>query len=117
LYYTDDDTSYASLDLIGKYQIIAHRMEEYVRENISHINGIEGFWSYAKIWLCHYRGVPKQYFHLYLIEIIFRLNHGTRHLPVTSGNNGKNCSNFLGITLRFMFTSHDVNTHLLLIQE
>ena len=30
---------------------------------------------YAKTWLCHYRGVPKQYFHLYLKEIEFRFNH------------------------------------------
>ena len=46
--------------LIGKHQIIAHGMEEeYVREDtITHINGIEGFWSYAKTWLYHYRGVP-----------------------------------------------------------
>ncbi len=29
-----------------------------------HINGIEGFWSYAKDWLYPYRGVPRQYFHL-----------------------------------------------------
>ena len=75
LYYTDDNTAYATLDLIGKHQIIAHRMEEYVREDTTHINGIEGFWSYAKTWLYHYRGVPKQYFHLYLKEIEFRFNH------------------------------------------
>ena len=50
-------------------------MKEYVREDTSHINGIEGFWSYANTWLYHYRGVPKQYFHLYLKEIEFRFNH------------------------------------------
>lgn len=46
-----------------------------VREDTTHINGIEGFWSYAKTWIYHYRGVPKQYFHLYLKEIEFRFNH------------------------------------------
>jgi len=71
LYYTDDHTASASLDRIGKHQIVA----EYVREDTSHINGIEGFWSYAKTWLYHYIGVPKQYFHLYLKEIEFRFNH------------------------------------------
>ena len=62
LYYTDDHTAYASLDLIGKHQIIAHRMEEYVREDTSHINGIEGFWSYAKTWLysSRFQGNPKK---------------------------------------------------------
>jgi transposase len=36
---------------------------------------MEGFWSYAKNWMYHYRGVPKQYFHLYLKEIEFRFNN------------------------------------------
>ena len=58
LYYTDDHTAYTTLDLIGKHQIIAHRMEEYVREDTTHINGIDGFWSYAKTRLHHYRAVP-----------------------------------------------------------
>ena len=74
LYYSDDHTAYATLNLIGKHQVVAHVSEQYVRDN-SHINGIEGFWSYAKTWLYHYRGVPKQYFHLYLKEIEFRFNH------------------------------------------
>jgi transposase len=79
LYYTDDHTAYASLKLRGKHQVIAHGMEEYVRED-AHINGIEGFWSYAKIWLYHYRGVPKQYFHLYLKEIEFRFNNREKRI-------------------------------------
>ena len=62
------------LNMIGKHKVVAHGREEYVRED-SHINGIEGFWSYAKTWLYHYRGVPKQYFHLYLKEIEFRFNN------------------------------------------
>jgi len=74
LYYTDDHTAYASLALRGKHKTVAHGMEEYVKED-AHINGIEGFWSYAKVWLYHYRGVPKQYFHLYLKEIEFRFNN------------------------------------------
>lgn len=74
LYYSDDHTAYATLNLIGKHQVVAHASEEYVRDN-SHINGIEGFWSYAKTWMYHYHGVPKQYFHLYLKEIEFRFNH------------------------------------------
>ena len=40
-----------------------------------HINGIEGFWSYAKNWLYPYRGVPSKYFHLYLGEVCYRFNH------------------------------------------
>ena len=40
-----------------------------------HINGIEGFWSYAKNWLYPYRGVPHKHFHLYLGEVCYRFNH------------------------------------------
>jgi transposase len=74
LYYTDDYTAYASLDMRGKHKVVSHGMEEYVRDD-AHINGIEGFWSYAKMWLYHYRGVPRQYFQLYLKEIEFRFNN------------------------------------------
>lgn len=54
MYYSDDHTAYAMLNMVGKHQIVAHGREEYVRED-SHINGLEGFWSYAKTWLYHYR--------------------------------------------------------------
>jgi hypothetical protein len=39
------------------------------------INGIEGFWSYAKNWLYPYRGVPRKFFHLYLGEVCWRFNN------------------------------------------
>ena len=45
-----------------------------------HLNGIEGFWSYAKHWLYNYRGVPQQFFHLYLGEISFRFNYRDQDL-------------------------------------
>jgi len=79
LYYSDDHTAYAMLNMIGKHKVVAHGREEYVRED-SHINGLEGFWSYAKTWLYHYRGVPKQYFHLYLKEIEFRFNNRNKNI-------------------------------------
>jgi transposase len=85
LYYTDDHTAYAFLNLIGKHRIIDHVREEYVRKDV-HINGIEGFWSYAKVWLYHYRGVPKQYFDLYLKEIEFRFNNRDNDIFQMLGN-------------------------------
>ncbi len=45
-----------------------------------HINGIEGFWSYAKNWLYSYRDVPTEYFHLYLAEVCWRFNHRSEDL-------------------------------------
>lgn len=74
LYYTDEYTAYASLIMRGKHKVVSHGRDEYVRGDV-HINGMEGFWSYAKNWMYHYRGVPKQYFHLYLKEIEFRFNN------------------------------------------
>ena len=45
-----------------------------------HINGIEGFWSYAKHWLYQYRGVPRTTFHLFWKEIAFRFNNRDENL-------------------------------------
>lgn len=65
------------LNMIGKYKIVVHVREEYVREENSHINGLEGLWSYAKTWLYHYRKVLKQYyFHLCLKKMVeFRFHN------------------------------------------
>ena len=45
------------------------------RRTKNHINGIEGFWSYAKHILYNYRGVSKYHFPMYLKEIEYRFNH------------------------------------------
>lgn len=39
-----------------------------------HINGVEGFWSYAKNWWYSYRGVAKDFSLLRLVEIWYRFN-------------------------------------------
>ena len=48
----------------------------------NHINGIEGFWSFAKHWLYQYRGIPKAYFPLYLKEVEWRFNHRNENLVI-----------------------------------
>lgn len=73
LYYTDEYAAYASLRVRGAHVVVSKK--EGRPQGREHINGIEGFWSYAKHWLYQYRGVPKQYFHLYLKEIEFRFNN------------------------------------------
>ena len=78
LYYTDDWQAYASLALRGEHIVI--RKVRGRPKGREHINGIEGFWSYAKHWLYPYRGVPRRYFHLYLGEVAFRFNHRTEDL-------------------------------------
>lgn len=73
LYYTDDWHAYGSLAIRGDHIVV--RKEAGRPKGRTHINGIEGFWSYAKHWLYPYRGVPRKFFHLYLGEISFRFNH------------------------------------------
>jgi len=72
VYYTDDYEGYVSLVMRGKHIRITKERGKPV--GVNNINGLEGFWSYAKVWLYHYRGIPRQYFHYYLKEIEFRFN-------------------------------------------
>jgi transposase len=73
LYYTDEYWAYASLRVRGEHVVVSKK--DGRPHGRDHINGIEGFWSYAKTWLYQYRGVPRQNFPLYLKEVEFRFNH------------------------------------------
>lgn len=84
LYYTDKWWAYTFLPIRGTHVVVTK--EKGVPKGRDHLNGIEGFWSYAKHWLYQYRGVPKAYFHLYLKEIEWRFNHRNRNLqPLLRG--------------------------------
>jgi len=48
-----------------KHFRVHHGKNEFVRGN-SHINGIESFWSYAKIRLVKFQGMDKKTFNLHL---------------------------------------------------
>jgi len=74
VYYTDTFTSYNSLKQFGKHLKVNHE-KTLVGKNHHHINGIEGFWSYAKHKLYNYRGVSRSNFPLYLKEMEYRFNH------------------------------------------
>ena len=78
LYYTDDYEAYASLKVRGEHVVVTK--DKGVPKGRDHINGIEGFWSYAKHWLYQYRGVPKKFVHLYLAETSYRFNHREQDL-------------------------------------
>lgn len=79
IYYTDDYEGYASLVAKGQHLVI-QKQRGVPQTTGCTINGIEGFWSYAKTWLYHYRGVPKKYFALYLKEIEWRFNYRNNYL-------------------------------------
>jgi transposase-like protein len=53
---------------------VRHGRNEFVRGD-SHVNGIEGFWSFAKRRLQKFNGVPAETFHLHLKECEWRFNH------------------------------------------
>jgi transposase len=78
LYYTDDYHAYASLNERGGHVVV--EKEKGIPKGRDHVNGIEGYWSYAKHWLYPYRGVPSKYFHLYLKEAEWRFNHRNEDL-------------------------------------
>ena len=58
VYYTDTFRSYNSLKRHGKHHRLNHG-KAFAHRGRNHINGIEGFWSYAKHILYNYSGVSK----------------------------------------------------------
>jgi len=82
VYFTDSFRSYRSLKRFGKHYTVSHSRTFgwKGRGYHSHINGIEGFWSFAKHGLYQYRGVSKANFPLYLKEMEYRFNHRQENL-------------------------------------
>lgn len=73
--YSDTWKAYQGLEEeFADHQTVNHSDQEYVRGQAS-INGIEGFWGYAKERLLRYHGVSPEHFVYYLKEIEFRFNH------------------------------------------
>ena len=79
VFYTDGFTSYNDLKQYGKHNIIKHEDDKFVEGN-NHINGIEGFWSYAKEMFRKYHGINKNNYPFYLKEMEFRFNNRDRNL-------------------------------------
>lgn len=78
VFFTDKFKSYKSLQFFRKHIQIDHQ-EKFV-DGRNHINGIEGFWSYAKERLLKYHGVSKHNFILYLKELEFRFNYRKQNI-------------------------------------
>ena len=73
VFYTDQFKSYKSLKFYGKHYTVDHAKRFKLGER--HINGLEGFWSFAKERFQKYHGVSKNHFKLYLKEMEFRYNY------------------------------------------
>ncbi len=74
--HTDGWRGYDGLVDLGyeKHFRVHHGKSEFVRGR-SHINGIEAFWSFAKVRLHRLRGIHKHMFYLHLKECEWRFNH------------------------------------------
>jgi transposase len=72
--YTDKYRSYDALMFCGYYHLRINHSKRFANGKV-YINGLEGFWSYAKERLAKFHGVSKEYFPLYLNEMAFRYNH------------------------------------------
>lgn len=72
--YTDKFKSYDSLMFCGYRHLRVDHGKRFARGKV-YINGLEGFWSYAKERLIKFHGVSKDKFPLYIKEMEFRYNH------------------------------------------
>jgi transposase len=72
--YTDCFKSYDALMFCG-YRHLQVDHGKYFSSGRVYINGLEGFWSYAKERLAKHHGISPERFPLYLKELEFRYNH------------------------------------------
>lgn len=65
-----------------KHLRVDHGANEFSSRRVrgNHINGIEGFWGYAKTRLARFRGMHPSTFYFHLKECEFRFNHRRENL-------------------------------------
>ena len=79
--YTSKFKNYDSLMFCGYKQLRIDHAKRFAQSKV-YIDGLEGFWSYAKERLIKFHGVSKEYFPIYLKEMEFRYNN--RNQPIFS---------------------------------
>lgn len=78
--YTDGWKAYDGLILNGyKHYRVHHHENEFARGK-NHVNGIESFWSFAKLRMAKLKGIRKQMFIFHLKESEWRFNHRHHNL-------------------------------------
>jgi len=82
--HTDGFRTYDGIVDLGyqKHYRINHSADEFAI-GTNHINGIEGFWGFAKVRLVKFRGMRKSTFYLHLKECEFRFNYRKENLYST----------------------------------
>lgn len=79
LVYTDQWRGYDTLTFCGYRHLRLDHARHFSRGKV-HINGLEGFWSYAKGKFVKHHGVSPAKFPLYLYEWQYRYNHRHENL-------------------------------------
>lgn len=77
--YTDKFRSYDALMFCGYRHLRVDHKRRFSSGRV-YINGLEGFWSYAKERIIKFHGVSKEKFPLYLKEMEFRYNNRHHNL-------------------------------------
>ncbi|HUI91498.1 MAG TPA: IS1595 family transposase [Chitinivibrionales bacterium] len=77
--YTDKFRGYDALMFCGYRHLRVDHGKRFATGKV-YINGLEGFWSFAKQRLAKFHGVSKQHFPLYLKEMEFRYNNRKNNL-------------------------------------
>ena len=77
--YTDKFRGYDSLMFCGYRHIKINHQKVFASGKV-YINGIEGFWSYAKERLIKFHGISKEKFPLYIKEMEFRYNNRDKNI-------------------------------------
>ena len=79
--HTDGFRAYDGIVHLGymKHYRINHSENEFAKGS-THINGIEGFWGFAKTRLVKFRGLSKNTFYLHLKECELRFNYRNQDL-------------------------------------
>lgn len=72
--YTDKFRTYDGLVFDGYKHYRINHSKRYSNRKGVHINGIENFWSFAKLRLAKFRGLNRKNFYLHLKECEFRYN-------------------------------------------
>ena len=77
--YTDKFRSYDALMFCGYRHLRIDHGKRFARGKV-YINGLEGFWSYAKERLIKFHGVSQKKFPFYLKEMEFRYNNRNKDI-------------------------------------
>jgi transposase len=77
--YTDKWKAYDTLMCCGYRHLQIDHEKRFANGKV-YINGLEGFWSFAKERLIKHHGVSPEHFPLYLKELEFRYNHRNESL-------------------------------------